>query len=129
MWIIKNQKLKAKVNQFFPDKKIHSACCNQMDNSDEHILLSIDKAGIEMCLHKKYFEEEIEYKPGEWNFYPRIKPPRPGLYFVYLNAIYNPRLSVAYYDRQDKAWTLFPDYAIVAFKECHEKGPGGIICG
>lgn len=125
MWKIENPEIKAKVNQFFSDEEIDVDCHFQMENESEFIDLSLGEGEIQIRLQKNYFKKEVEYKPDDWNPYPEVKPPRSGLYFVYLNDAWEQRLILNEYEliNNHKKWRSVPDSAVIAFKECHEKGP------
>ena len=125
MWKIENPEIKAKVNQFFDDATIDVDCHFQMENESEFIYLSLEEGEIQIRIQKNYFVKEAEYKPDDWNPYPVVKPPRSGLYFVYLNDAWEQRLILNEYEKTNNLgkWRSVADGAVIAFKECHEEGP------
>lgn len=125
MWRIKDPEIKAKVNQFFTDEEIDVDCNFQMENDSDFICSSLGEGDIELRIQKNYFEKEAEYQPDDWNQFPEVKPPRSGLYFVYLNEAWEQRLALRKYEETNNRnkWSGVLDREVIAFKECHEEGP------
>lgn len=133
MWKIKDPELKAKINQFFTDEEIDNACKEQVTDPSYNISLSHQpspsgKKKLIVLIDKDCFGFVPEYNPGAWNPYPKIQPPRSGLYFVYLDDAWEQRLILVEYEliNNHKKWRSVPDGAIIAFKECHEEPPTGM---
>lgn len=122
MWKISDPELKEKINHLLSDEIIAQGCNRQMDDNSDYILLSCGE--VDIRLKKEIFENVPEYNPEGWNPFPKIKPPRSGRYFIYLdNSGWSQRLHLGTYDDELEQWKFIPTKAVLFFKECHEQEP------
>lgn len=124
MWKIKNpEALKEKINRLLSDEIVAQGCKQQMDDYSDYILLS--GGFVSIRLMKERFEKVPEYDPEGWNDYSKIKPPRSGQYFIYLDdrEIWTQRLNIGSYDAEFDNWKSLSRTSVLFFKECHEQEP------
>ena len=126
----KSKELYEAVSVIFGKEYVEKELQRQMpDEFDYFILETADhnKVNSSALIPKEEVEHTRVYDPNDWNPFPKMRPPKQGDYFVFLNRDYDCRVRIDYYtkDPEDEyeGFQSYGDNDVLAFRALNISEP------
>lgn len=117
MWKIKDPTLKEKIMQLLSDESIAKRCKSQMTDGSNYILAADDDQKFSVSIDKDLFENVPEYKPDDWNPFPKVAPKSDIVYLVTLKTPSGQTVVTSSLYLAGFGWRKNFNLEVIAFRE------------